>query len=162
MARRVYFSFHYDRDIIRVSQIRNSGTFSEGDSQPFLDKAEWEKIKKKGDNEIIKWINEQMDGTSVLILCIGSETNDRKWVRHEIKKAFQENRGIVGIYIHKQKNFNHKTDTKGINPLDTIYYIENKKEIYLSSIYSTYDWVDDKGHQNIQKWIEEAANKVGR
>lgn len=72
MVRRVYFSFHHKRDIIRVSQIRNSGVFGKEDAQPFLDKAEWEKIKHSGDQKIIDWINKQMEGTSVLVLCIGA------------------------------------------------------------------------------------------
>lgn len=161
MARRVYFSFHYDRDIIRVSQIRNSGVFGNEDSQPFLDKAEWEKIKLNDDN-IIKWISEQMEGTSVLVLCIGAETNDRKWVRYEIRKAHREKRGIVGIRVHNQKNFAGNTDNKGVNPLSTMYDIINGNEVFLDTIYNTYDWVDDNGRSNIQNWIEEAAKKVNR
>lgn len=161
MARRVYFSFHYDRDIIRVSQIRNCGVFGKGDAQPFLDKAEWEKIKLNDDN-IIKWISEQMEGTSVLVLCIGAETNDRKWVRYEIRKAHREKRGIVGIRVHNQKNFESKTDREGINPLSTLCDNINGKEVYLDSVYSTYDWILDNGKVNIQNWIEEAAKKVNR
>jgi hypothetical protein len=162
MVRRVYFSFHHKRDIIRVSQIRNSGVFGKEDAQPFLDKAEWEKIKHSGDQKIIDWINKQMEGTSVLVLCIGAETNSRKWVRYEIQKAYREKRGIVGIRIHQQKNFEKETDYKGINPLSTMYDSIDEKEVCLDTLYSTYDWIDDNGRENIQKWIEEAAIKVGR
>lgn len=161
MARRVYFSFHHKRDIIRVSQIRNSGVFGKEDAQPFLDKAEWEKIKQS-DDKIIKWINEQMEGTSVLVLCIGAETNTRKWVRYEIKKAHQEKRGIVGIRVHQQKNFEGDTDSYGVNPLSTMYDNIDGKEVCLNDLYNTYDWIDHDGRANIQKWIEDAAKRVGR
>lgn len=161
MARRVYFSFHYLKDIVRVSQIRNCGVFGKDDAQPFLDKAEWEKIKQNDDN-IIKWIKEQMEGTSVLVLCIGAETHTRKWVRYEIIKAHKERRGIVGIRVHQQQNFNRETDSKGINPLSTMYDNIEGKEICLDSLYSTYDWIDDNGRENIQRWIEAAAMNAGR
>lgn len=161
MARRVYFSFHHDRDIIRVSQIRNCGIFGKDDAQPFLDKAEWEKIKLD-DDKIIKWIHKQMDGTSVLILCIGAETYDRKWVRYEIKKAHLEKRGIIGIRVHQQKDFEKQTDYRGINPLSIMHDNVNGNEISLEELYHTYDWIDDNGRENIQQWVEEAAINAGR
>ena len=43
MARRVFFSFHYDRDVRRVVQVRNSWVVrGEREAQPFYDKAEFE------------------------------------------------------------------------------------------------------------------------
>ena len=39
MARRVFFSFYYDRDVRRVVQIRNSWIVRmKGEAQPFYDK----------------------------------------------------------------------------------------------------------------------------
>ena len=47
MARRVFFSFYYDRDVRRVVQIRNSWIVRlKGTAQPFYDKAEWETVKR--------------------------------------------------------------------------------------------------------------------
>ena len=161
MPKKVYFSFHYDRDIVRVSRIRNCATFLD-EAQPFLDKAAWEQVKRNGDSAIMRWIDEQMHGTSVLILCIGTETFERPWVRYEIKKAHLEGRGIVGIYVHQMKDFQGRTDYKGMNPLSTFSYNENGKMKYLSDKFHTYDWVDDDGYDNIENWIGEAANIVGR
>ncbi|MGP8214843.1 MAG: TIR domain-containing protein [Bacteroidia bacterium] len=161
MARKVYFSFHYDRDIVRVARIRNCAAFLD-ESQPFMDKAEWEEVKKKGDSAIMKWIDTQMVGTSVLIVCIGTETYKRKWVRYEIRKAYLEGKGIVGIYVHRMKHFNGKTDEDGTNPLSTFSFIVNGQDRRLSDIFSTYCWEEDDGYDNIEKWIEEAAGKVGR
>jgi hypothetical protein len=161
MARKVFFSFHYDNDIVRVSRIRNSGTFK-AEAQPFLDKADWEKIKKEGDQAIKDWITKQMKGTSVVIVCIGEETHNRKWVKHEIKKAYQEGRGLLGIHLNKMKDFNGNISKKGINPLDELYIEEDGKKRYLSDIFPTYSWEDDDGYNNIQDWIEESAKIVGR
>ena len=102
MARRVFFSFHYDRDVRRVVQVRNSWVVRlKGESQPFYDKAEWETVKKTG---IEKWIDKQLQGTSVTVVLIGRDTYDREWVRHEIKRSHEMKKGILGIYIHNVKD----------------------------------------------------------
>lgn len=48
MARKVFFSFHYERDVRRVVQIRNSWVVRPGgEAQPFYDKAEFEEAKRR-------------------------------------------------------------------------------------------------------------------
>jgi hypothetical protein len=162
MPRRTFFSFHHERDIFRVSQIRNCGVFKAGDSQPFLDHAAWEEVRLKGHLEVKRWIDYEMSGSSVLVVCIGSETFERTWVRYEIRKAHFDKKGILGIRIHNMKSINKKTASIGVNPLDITHITEDNKEICCSEIYKTYDWVNDNGRENIEKWIEEAAIKAGR
>lgn len=60
MARRVFFSFHFQRDSWKVGQIRNSNTRTNYDQSSFLDAAQWEKVQKKGDYEIKRWIDDQL------------------------------------------------------------------------------------------------------
>ncbi|MET0103262.1 MAG: TIR domain-containing protein [Sedimenticola sp.] len=73
MARKVFFSFHYQRDVRRVVQVRNSWVVrSKGEAQPFYDKADWETVKRTG---IEKWIDNQLSGTSVTVVLIGNETS---------------------------------------------------------------------------------------
>lgn len=78
MARRVFFSFHYDQDILRVGQIRKSGiVLAPGDtSAGFVDKASWESVKKAGNDAIQRWIDDQLTNTSVTVVLIGSQTAD--------------------------------------------------------------------------------------
>jgi hypothetical protein len=47
MARKVFFSFHYSRDVWRVAKVRNSNVISNYEKNPFYDKAEWEQIKRQ-------------------------------------------------------------------------------------------------------------------
>ncbi len=163
MARKVFFSFHYKRDVRRVAQVRNSWVVRpDGDSQPFLDKAEWETIKRSGDTAVKSWIEKQLTGTSVLVVLIGLETYDREWVRYEIKRAYELKKGILGIYIHNIKDPSVGTDTKGKNPLDYWGVGEGAQRVTFSKMYKTYDWVNDDGYNNLPKWIEEAAKAVGR
>jgi hypothetical protein len=160
MARKVFFSFHYDRDVRRVVQIRNSWIVrSKGDAQPFYDKAEWETVKRKG---IEKWIDDQLEGTSVTVVLIGSETYNRPWVRHEIKRSYKLGKGILGVYIHNVKDPQLGTDLKGKNPLDYWNITRNGSNVAFSSLYKTYDWVRDDGYNNLASWIEAAAKAAGR
>jgi hypothetical protein len=66
VARRVFFSFHYDRDIFAVQQIRHSWVVpgSKETQQIFEDKAEFEKIKRQSEGAIKNWIDAQMKGRS--------------------------------------------------------------------------------------------------
>lgn len=59
------------------------------------------------------------------------------------------------------KDKDGKTDTKGQNPFDTWYVERNGKKEYFSTLYPTYDWVDDAGRDNLGDWIEAAAKKAG-
>jgi hypothetical protein len=60
MARRVFFSFHYERDIWRASIVRNSWlTKKDREAAGFWDAAAWEEVKKKTKQDIQKWIDTQ-------------------------------------------------------------------------------------------------------
>ena len=54
MARRVFFSFHYDEDINRSMTVRNSWVTQGKEAAGFIDKAEFEKVKKNGENAVYK------------------------------------------------------------------------------------------------------------
>ena len=162
MARKVFFSFHYDRDVRRVVQVRNAWVVRpEGDAQPFYDKAEFEEVKRRAGG-IEKWIEEQLKGTSVTVVLFGAETYDREWVRHEIKRSYELQKGILAIDIHSVKDPQLGTDKQGRNPLDYWTVKRNGKDVPMSKIYKTYDWVRDDGYRNLPGWIEAAAGAAGR
>uniref|UniRef100_A0A7C4JQB3 TIR-like domain-containing protein n=1 Tax=Thermodesulfobacterium geofontis TaxID=1295609 RepID=A0A7C4JQB3_9BACT len=121
MARRVFFSFHYERDIWRVNVVRNSwvpkGNYI---NAGFIDAAEFEKIKRQGDQAIKRWIDEQLEGTSVTVVLIGAETYSRLWVRYEIIKSFDRGNGLLGVYIHNIEDSRGNKDIKGENPFEYV------------------------------------------
>lgn len=69
---------------------------------------------------------------------------------------------MLGIYIHKVKDKDGNTSTKGSNQFGEIGKDSNGKVVYFSTDYTCYDWVDDDGYNNMGKWIEAAAKKAGR
>lgn len=155
MARRIFFSFHYERDAWRAGQVRNSNVVSAEDRAGFIDAAEWESIKKKGDAAIKGWIEEQLNNTSVTVVLIGAETASREWVQHEILTSWNRGNGLVGVRIHNIKHHNQSTDLAGRNPFDDFKLPDGT---LLSSVCKTYDWLTDDGRKNLSIWGDEAAD----
>lgn len=164
MARQTFFSFRYKADNWRAGIVRNSWVtkVKEGKPSGFFDSAEWEEVKKKTDSEIEKWISKQIDGTSVTVILIGADTANKKWIDYELISSRKRGNGLLGIYIHQLKDKSEKTTTKGVNPFDTWEATVNGAKVRFSSIYKTYDWVDDNGYDNIGNWIEKAAKDAGK
>lgn len=152
--RQVFFSFHYDNDSWRASQVRNMGKVD--NSSTFSDN-DWEEVKEKTDTKIKEWIDEQLNKRSCLVVLIGEKTANRKWINYEIKKAYELNKGIVGIYIHKLKNSLGKQDEKGDNPFDYLTLEGEKISKYIKcfeSSYSSSTYVYDDIKENIEDLIE--------
>jgi len=159
MKRKVFYSFQYMPDACRASQVRNIGVV-EGNA-PALDN-DWEAVKRGGDAAIQNWINNQLDGRSCTVVLIGKDTADRKWINYEITKSWEDEKGILGIYIHNLKDLDGKQSTKGRNPFDYVRFSNGEK---LSRHIKTYDppYSDSKKvysyiSENLAKWIEEAIN----
>lgn len=158
MARRVFFSFHYERDIWRASQARNSWvTKPDRESAGFWDAASWEEVKNKGESATKRWIDDQLTGTSVTVVLIGAKTSNRDYVKYELEQSWKNSNGILGIYIHQMKDKYGKTDTKGDNSFGSIFTSLNDDKKYFFERFSTYDWVDDDGYNKLGDWVEAAA-----
>lgn len=143
----MFFSFHYERDIWRAGQVRNSWvTKPDREAAGFWDAASWEKVKKRGEEAIEKWINNQLEGTSVTVVLIGAETSERKYVQYEINQSWNRGNGLIGVYIHNIEDRDGRTDVKGKDPFVELGYKGVK----------TYDWVNDNGYENLGSWIEAA------
>lgn len=134
MARNVFYSFHYVPDNWRASQVRNMGVI-EG-NEPAKDN-DWETITGGGEPAIKRWINEQMSGRTCAVVLIGTGTAGRKWINHEIIKAWDEGKGVFGVYIHNLKDREQKASVRGSNPFDKISLGNTGK--LLSSVVQAYD-----------------------
>ena len=162
MARKVFFSFHYDRDVHRVVQVRNSWVVrAAGEAPPFYDKAEFEQVKQRAGG-IEKWIEAQLQGTSVTVVLFGAQTYERPWVRHEIKRSYELKKGMLAIDIHNVKHPQTGPDVQGRNPLSYWQVEVGGQKVQMSSLYKSYDWVGDNGYANLSTWVEAAAKAAGR
>ncbi len=122
MARKVFFSFHYDRDIHRAEVVRNSDITKEDYTLAgYIDASSREEFKK-GDDAIKRWILKELEGTSVTVILVGNQTYKRSWVRYEIQKSFERGNGLLSINITNIKDLSKQTDIAGPNPLSGFYY----------------------------------------
>lgn len=153
--RKVFYSFHFDQDSWRTAEVRNMGVL-EG-NQPASDN-DWENIKRGGDPAIKRWIDDQLDGKTCTVVLIGQKTAGRKWIKYEIERSWELNKGLVGIYIHNLKDQNSNQSKRGRNPFDIRIDQRNLSNIVKSydPPYKTSDVVYNHIKTNIADWIEEA------
>lgn len=120
MARRVFFSFHYeDVATFRANVVRQHWRLKPEKAEAgFFDASMWEKVKKEGDLALKRLINSGLENTSVTSVLIGTETYKRRWVRYEIIKSYDRGNGLVGVHINSVRDKNQKTFLKGNNPFD--------------------------------------------
>jgi len=146
MARRVFFSFKY-KDVSRAMVVRNSWVPKGKEAAGFVDAADFEKIKRQGDQAIKNWIDKQLEGTSVTVVLVGEKTCSSRWVKYEIQKSIKRGNGLLGIDVSKIKDLQGNTSGRcGRIPKG----------------YSFYLWNNDDGHKNMGSWIEKAAKDAGR
>lgn len=156
--RQVLFSFEYTKDCWRASKVRNMGKVD--NSSTFSDN-DWEEVKQKSDSKIKEWIDEQMAKRSCLVVLIGATTSGRKWIDYEIQKAYELNKGIVGIYIHSLEDSKCNQTVRGSNPFYNHIININKERLskYVTcfdSIYSSSQYVYNDIKDNIEQLIEDA------
>jgi MTH538 TIR-like domain (DUF1863) len=156
--RQVFYSFHFGNDVMRVQQIRNIGALE--DNKP-ISANDWEEVKKKGAASIEKWIDENMKYRSCAVVLIGQQTANRPWVQYEIKKAWDEGKGLLGIHINNLKCPRNGTCDQGPNPLDQFTFKKSGQvvypKVYTPPSYDAYNHIKS----NLETWIESAIAQRG-
>lgn len=150
--RKIFYSFHFDNDVMRVQLIRNMGIV-EGDTP--VSPNEWEKLQKK-EGGVKAWINNNMYDKSCVIVLVGTDTYKRPWVKYEIEKAWNDGRGLFGIHIHNLTCPNNGTCTQGTNPF-TQFTFKHGDNIITPKCYNpkSSDAYNDIS-ANLDAWVEEA------
>ena len=146
MARRVFFSFKY-KDVSRAMVVRNSWVTQGKEAAGFIDAADFEKVKRQGDQAIKNWIDNQLNNTSVTVVLVGALTCNSRWVKYEIAKSKEIGNGLLGIDVSKIKDLQQNTTERCGR-------IPNGYPFYL--------WNNDDGYNNMGEWIEKAAKAAGR
>ena len=147
MARKVFFSFEYEHDVSRAMVVRKSWVTQASEAAGFVDAAAFEKVKKSGDAAIKRWIKDQLHGTSVTVVLVGSDTCASRYVQYEIDQSKARDNGLLGIDVSKIKDLSgHTSQRCGQIPKG----------------YAFYFWNRDDGYNNMGDWIEKAANNAGR
>jgi hypothetical protein len=141
-GRRVFFSFHYERDIWRATNVRNAGKVDATTAAGWDDASLWEEAKRSGRSEVECRIDVGLKGTSVTAVLIGSETADRPWVTYEIEQSIERGNGLLGIRIHGLQDQDRHRSKRGAVP-----------EALNAGGYRVYDW----SRSSFGRWVEQAA-----
>jgi hypothetical protein len=148
MARRVFFSFHYDRDVWRANQVRNCNVVAGTEAAGFFDHSEYEEAERQGLPGIRRMIQSHLEGTTVTVVLIGKKTAERPWVRYEIAQSVARQNGMLGIHIY------HLKDQDG----DSALWEGKKPEVPGYIPFPTYEW--DKDVDRFRRSIEDAARRA--
>lgn len=157
MAKRVFFSFHY-QDVIdfRANVVRNHKT-TKHEGAGYFDASIWEASKKEGSVALKRLINGEVQNTSVTAVLIGSDTYSRAWVRYEIFKSIAKGNKILGIHINSIKGKDSKTKSLGQNPFEylAIEYSNDGSKMFLNEYkngkWARYDNLDGWAVSNVSK-----------
>lgn len=122
MAKRIFFSFHY-QDVIdfRANVVRQHWlTKPDRGAAGFFDASIWESAKRTGSTALKRLINGGLDNTSTTCVLVGSETYARPWVRYEILKSFRKGNGLLAVGINSIKGRDQRTKLAGPNPFSYV------------------------------------------
>jgi hypothetical protein len=162
MARRVFFSFHYENDVNRAMVVRNSWVVQGIKEANFIDKAAFETVKRQGDQAVRNRIDKQLEGTSVTVVLIGAETLTRPFVQYEICQSLTRGNGVIGVHINGVRDMNRGLAPKG-NTHTIIGHYDNNAPAYFDSIADgIYDYIANDGYSNLGNWVEVSARKHGK
>ena len=149
MAKRVFFSFHY-QDVIdfRANVVRNHWrTKPDREAAGFFDASIWETAKRTSPLAVKRLINKEVQNISVTVVLIGSETYLRRWVRYEIIKSMAKENHIFGVHINGIEDKYKRKKRLGPNPFDYLgyQYSDDGKKLYLYE-YKNGKWVQYGDH----------------
>jgi hypothetical protein len=156
MAKRVYFAFHYQDVIDFRANVVRKHNFAEGvESAGYYDHSIWEEAKKTSPEALKKLIDTELEGTSVTVVLIGSDTWQRRWVRYEIFQSVWRSNSILGIHINSIKGKDKLTKPLGINPFEYmgLEFDPNGQTA------RPYEWTNGGWHYNPDKGIYNLATQ---
>lgn len=162
MAKRVFFSFHY-QDVIdfRANVVRNHWlTKSDRQTAGFFDSSIWEDAKKTSDLALKRLINNGLKNTSNTCVLVGSSTYNRRWVSYEIMKSIEVGNHIFCVHINSIRGKDGKTKSKGSNPL---YYLgisfsDDGKKLSLHNYFNK-KWIE---YPDLKGWNVNVVDKKHR
>ncbi len=167
MAKRVFFSFHY-QDVIdfRANVVRNHWRLKPNrESAGYFDASVWEESQKKGDIALKRLINGALKNTSNTCVLIGSETFNRRWVSYEIMKSMELGNHIFGVHINCIKGKDGKTKVNGNNPFRYLGYSfsQDGKRLNLHDLIKG-EWIKypDLDGWTVKQVDEKYRNKIYR
>lgn len=117
MAKRIFYSLHFDNDYTRTRALRNLALVA---GFPAVSAHDWAYVTRQGNAVTKKWIDARIDAADCVIVLIGSETSTRPLVLYEIARAWTAKKGLFGIYVHGLHDMFGRPSPRGPDPFDKL------------------------------------------
>lgn len=158
---KVFYSFCGNEDSNRVRGILDSLTMhSTQKPAGIIAKKEFENLKTEGGEAIHKWIKNELDGTSVTVVFLGTDTLENNFVRYQICESLRHGNAIIGVYINGIEDAQTNKVSGKCDLHTVIAHYKYGTPIYFDYINDgIYDYIADDGEKNLDVWVENAAKK---
>lgn len=129
--RRTFFSFHFQPDNQRAEVVQQSWlTKDDRQAAGFFDGSAFETKKRTSEDALKEFLTEQLKGTSVTCVLVGSQTAFRPWVRYELVRSFYRGNGLLAIYVHNIRDWSKQPAAEGPNPFAHLAYRVVNDRVY--------------------------------
>ena len=158
--RKIFPSYDWDEDVWRVNQIVNLPFIVGAELAGFVKNVPNEEVRKS-DAAVQRWIDENMEGCSCLVLLIGEKTYLSRWVKYELERATQKRMGRLNVYLEGMPDRYGIPSKRGKDPYahHGMYVPVDTPGVFIVNESS---WIRDNGLYNIGNWIEDACQRAGR
>ncbi|MSP67264.1 MAG: hypothetical protein EXQ96_04020 [Alphaproteobacteria bacterium] len=114
MTHRVFFAFHYDRDLPRVRQISTQMTGIDCVTAAGLtDASTFAAAKAEGEAAVKALIDRAAGDTTVTVICIGAETARQADISYAIAQTLKRRNGMLGLQVHALPGADGQPDKAG-------------------------------------------------
>ena len=101
------------KDSFRATKIKKMKNFEQ--SVVFAEE-DWPTVANHSETEIQEWVDQQVEDSDCLVVLIGEETAKKQWMNYSIKRAYELNKGIVGIFVHRLLDEEGDPSERGDDP----------------------------------------------
>lgn len=136
----VFISYEYGHDAARAASIRLAWLAHGGT-------ATLESAKGRGELDIKRWIDRQVDIATATIVLVGSHTASSKWVVYEVQRCKALGKGLLGI------------DVSGMQSSQAG---RRRLPMPILAGYCLYDWIKDDGERNLASWVSDAVSHASQ
>lgn len=116
MPKKVFFCIGtHDMNDLRINVVRSHKLTHENHGG-YFSPLTWESATASGDESVKKLIENSLQGSSVSVVLIGTNTYDQRWVKYEIFRSMKKGNKLLGIHINSIQGRDGRTKTLGPNP----------------------------------------------
>lgn len=161
MTPRVFFTFHYEQDFWRATQVRDVWVRQGGEALGIWEPPIWHEVVS-GKVSPVTLIDQALAQADVTAALISGSVSSQDYVQYAIKESHKRGKGLLAIYVYKIQDQQGGHGIIGNTRFGEIDRDANNQSVFFWQRYPTYRWVIDEGPKNLKDWIEEAARASRR